>query len=123
MSFSGPLPHPDLLAGYEDVLPGAAERIIAMAENQAAHRIHLERVVVEGDSRRSWWGLRIGAVLTTITVVGGISLMHAGKSGWGFALIVAQACSLGGAFIYAQHSRRKERLAKMEPSERSAGKR
>ncbi len=35
---TAPLPHPSELAGYEDILPGAAERIFAMAESQAAHR-------------------------------------------------------------------------------------
>lgn len=42
-SFSGPLPHPDVLAGFENVQPGAADRIIKMAENEAAHRHSIER--------------------------------------------------------------------------------
>ena len=33
--FSGPLPHPEILAKYEDILPGAATRILEMAEEQA----------------------------------------------------------------------------------------
>lgn len=32
--FSGPLPAPDVLRGYDDILPGAAERIIRMAEKE-----------------------------------------------------------------------------------------
>jgi hypothetical protein len=31
-SFQGPLPPPAILRGYDDFIPGAAERIIAMAE-------------------------------------------------------------------------------------------
>jgi uncharacterized membrane protein len=42
-SFAGPLPPPDLLRGYEEVCPGAADRIIAMAERQAQHRQALEK--------------------------------------------------------------------------------
>ena len=30
--FDGPIPHPSILKGYNDVVPGAAERILAMAE-------------------------------------------------------------------------------------------
>jgi len=30
--FSGPLPHPEILAKYENVFPGAAERIFQMAK-------------------------------------------------------------------------------------------
>jgi uncharacterized membrane protein len=32
--FSGPLPPPEALAKYNDILPGAADRIITMAEHQ-----------------------------------------------------------------------------------------
>jgi len=61
--FAGPLPPPGALAGYEQVLPGAAERIFAMAEGQATHRQALERVVVVGGHRRSWAGLVAGLVV------------------------------------------------------------
>ncbi|MBY0460111.1 MAG: DUF2335 domain-containing protein, partial [Gemmataceae bacterium] len=37
-SFQGPLPPPAILAQYNQVLDGAAERIFQMAEKQAAHR-------------------------------------------------------------------------------------
>ena len=40
--FSGPVPPPDALAKYDDIVPGAAERILQMAENEAAARIRLE---------------------------------------------------------------------------------
>src|SRR5438034_5455816 len=56
-SFSGPLPPPDALAKFEQVLPGLADRIMKMAEKQSAHRQSIERNVIEGDTRRSWMGL------------------------------------------------------------------
>jgi len=34
----GPIPHPDVLAGYDRVIPGAAERILVMAETEALNR-------------------------------------------------------------------------------------
>jgi uncharacterized membrane protein len=40
---SGPLPAPQVLEGYERICPGAAERIIAMAEAQGRHRQQMER--------------------------------------------------------------------------------
>ena len=43
MSFSGPLPPPNVLSAYEDLLPGAADRIITMAEKQLEHRMYLEK--------------------------------------------------------------------------------
>ena len=37
-SFSGPLPPPEVLEHYERIAPGTAERLLAMAESQSAHR-------------------------------------------------------------------------------------
>ena len=52
-SFSGPLPPPEILERFNDVGPGAAERIIKMAEEQFAHRVYLEKNVIGSDIERS----------------------------------------------------------------------
>lgn len=44
--FRGPLPHPRHLAKYEEVLPGAAERVFAMAESEQRHRHAAEDRVI-----------------------------------------------------------------------------
>ena len=49
--FSGPIPPPNVLAQYDDIVPGAAERILKMAENQAAARIRVEEKVVDNEIR------------------------------------------------------------------------
>lgn len=48
-SYAGPIPDPDSLRQYEDILPGSADRILKMAENQGSHR--RKREIKEGDSR------------------------------------------------------------------------
>lgn len=55
MSFSGPLPPPALLAQYEQIAPGAAQQIIAMAEREQAfaHKITEKALDTEGaESKR-----------------------------------------------------------------------
>lgn len=47
--FSGPLPHPELFAQYNKVLPGTAERIVKMTESEQGHRHSLVSAVVKGD--------------------------------------------------------------------------
>jgi uncharacterized membrane protein len=37
-SFSGPLPPPEVLKRFDEIVPGAAERIIKMAEAQSEQR-------------------------------------------------------------------------------------
>ncbi|MDW3683074.1 DUF2335 domain-containing protein [Cupriavidus sp. CV2] len=46
---TGPIPAPDVLHDYNVLVPGSAERIIAMAEQQAKHRQELESRSLEGD--------------------------------------------------------------------------
>jgi len=47
--WSGPLPHPEALERYNQIVPGSAERIIAMAEDQHDHRIEIEKRVIESN--------------------------------------------------------------------------
>ncbi len=44
-------------------MPGAAERILRMAEEQAKHRQFLEKAVIVGDSKRSMLGLGAGVIV------------------------------------------------------------
>ena len=62
--WSGPLPPPDVMARYNDIVPGAAERILGMAENQTSHRIDIEKIAVRGDQTRSFWGLIFGFIIS-----------------------------------------------------------
>lgn len=43
MNYSGPIPPPDIIKDYENILPGSADRIISMAEKQADHRRDIEK--------------------------------------------------------------------------------
>ncbi|MDE6052372.1 MAG: DUF2335 domain-containing protein [Lachnospiraceae bacterium] len=55
--FSGPLPPPNIIKGYEDILPGSAERILAMAEKQSEHRQFMERKMIATESRDGFLGV------------------------------------------------------------------
>ncbi len=57
--YAGPLPHPDTLSKFEQILPGAADRILKQAEAQTQHRIEIEKMVVSSDIKKSFWGLNI----------------------------------------------------------------
>lgn len=70
--FSGPLPHPKILAGYENVIPGGADRILSMAELEAKHRHDMDNKCHKTDSRDSLLGIVSAFTLTTMIIVGGI---------------------------------------------------
>jgi len=48
---TGPLPLSKEFAGYEEVLPGAAERILALAEKEAVHRHENENDIIKESVR------------------------------------------------------------------------
>lgn len=47
--FSGPIAHPKHLREYEEICPGAADRIIAMAETSLSHARELQATAMQGD--------------------------------------------------------------------------
>jgi len=67
-SFSGPLPPPATLEGYENILPGAADRIIKMAEQNANTRLSLDNKIVESDIKRSKKGQYLGFILSVLFI-------------------------------------------------------
>lgn len=50
---TGPLPAPATLEQYDKIVPGAAQRILAMAEKQVNHRIALEAQILPSREKQS----------------------------------------------------------------------
>ena len=72
LHFQGPLPPPTLLSEYDNIIPGGAERILAMAESEVGRRHEREKdtlnAVVE-DSRAQRIETRIGQILGFLTAM------------------------------------------------------
>jgi uncharacterized membrane protein len=111
-TWSGPYPPPDLLRGYEDVLPGAADRIMTMAESQQAHRHHLENVSVEGGSKRAWWGLWLGFAISLVVLGLGTAIILTGHTWEGATVMSVDVVALAGVFVYGRREQRRERETK-----------
>ncbi len=58
--YSSPIPMASELQKYEDTLPGAAERILSMAEKQSNHRIDSERIGLKHAVIQNYIGLILG---------------------------------------------------------------
>jgi uncharacterized membrane protein len=83
-SFSGPIPPPNFLAEYEKIQPGLADRLVKLAENQAAHRQEIEKKVIEANCRNEETGIKLAFVLTLAAVIIGAFLIWSNKdiAGW-----------------------------------------
>ena len=67
--FSGPIAHPRHLGEYEAVSPGAADRIISMAEAQQSHHMHMDYKVIEAEVADRKLGMLLGAGTFTVLIV------------------------------------------------------
>ncbi|MYC29849.1 MAG: DUF2335 domain-containing protein [Chloroflexi bacterium] len=112
IAWQGPLPPPGALQAYDDVIPGAADRILKMAEDQAAHRIQMDRLAVHSEIRSSLWGVTAGFLLSAGVIGGGIYLIATGHDWAGSMLIGFDLATLAGIFVYGTRSRLAERNRK-----------
>lgn len=112
VTHQGPLPPPELFEGYDNILPGAAERILSMAEKQSSHRQDLELKVIKAGARDSLIGLIFAFILGFFTIGGGIYCIIKGQSTGGTIIGGAGLVSLVGVFVYGSRQRRKERESK-----------
>ena len=118
-TWQGPIPPPDILQGYEDIVPGAAERLLQMAEAQSAHRIQLEKAVVAGDIKSGYWGLAAGFILSALVIGGGIYLIATGHDWAGSVLIGLNLIGLAGVFVYGARNLRATRNGQADPVEQN----
>lgn len=120
VAWSGLLPSPDDLQRYEEILPGAANRILEILERQQAHQHNRERMALEqaivivdtgrkvaaSDSRRASLGIVSGLTLSLLTIGGSLYLIANGHDWAGLTLAGINLTGLAGVFVYGARHRR-----------------
>lgn len=106
--FSGPLPPPELLANYEHASPGAASRIIAMAEDQTKHRHELEKAITQANIKNERTGMHFAFLLTLILMAIGGTLIYNDREIIGLLSVFAPVLFHAGNYIYTKRQARKE---------------
>ena len=131
--WAGPIPPPDELRQYDDLIPGAAERIMRMWEAQASQRIQAEnrridqderriaqddrrieqddrRIEIEGkrvqvESKRGYLGLAGAFALALLLIAIGAYGVVWGNPWVGVAVIGANIAGIAGIFVYGTNAR------------------
>lgn len=67
--FSGPMPHPKHLAAYDQILPGAAERILSMAEQNLKHNMESNAVALRAEVEDTKRGMRFGFAALALLIL------------------------------------------------------
>lgn len=112
--FSGPLPPPEALREYNDVVPGGAERILRMAEDQSAHRRQLESSVLRHDVRSRYLGIGAALFVALVGYVVSAKVILAGYEVGGVLIFGVDTSAIVGTFVYGTRSAREEREAKVK---------
>src|SRR5438876_1426484 len=64
----GPIPPPEELAAYNQIIPNGADRILKMAEAQSAHRIEIEKLVIGSQQKQSSRGQHYALVVALVAI-------------------------------------------------------
>lgn len=114
--YSGIIPHPNIINGYEKNCPGATDRILTMTENQLKCNQELARKnqdsinecrkeALKSEIQNIKRGQTLGFILLLVMVIGGFLLIILGKEIGGYVSIIASIMLGVGSVIW---NRKKE---------------
>lgn len=105
--YSGPIPSPDTLARYEQAVPGAADRIMTMAERELAQQQKVEMAAASNHERRrlAWLGLWGVIALAGLALAGTLTVL--GQPALGFAIAMLAIAVFTVALAYGVRKSRK----------------
>ncbi len=83
-----PLPPPNILAQYKEIIPDLPERFVWWTEQQAEHRRELEKVRANGQERRMDRG-QFGSLIVAVISIIAAAIVGAWGHEWAAAAIVA----------------------------------
>lgn len=113
---SGPLPPPEQLAAYERLLPGAVERIMQMAERQAAHRMSLEQKAVSTQLKESGRGQIFGLIIALCGIGASLTAILTGHDWAGGTIGTASLVSLVSVFVIGKRMQARSLEEKRPPA-------
>lgn len=93
--FSGPIPPPGAMRGYEDVLPGSADRILSMAERE--QKLQMAYAML---------GLFLGFMAALALIALSAYIVSLGFAWQSVGVVIGSIAGTAGTFVYSTHSRR-----------------
>ncbi len=111
-SFAGPLPHPSILQKYEEICPGAANRIIKVFEGQVKHRQGIEGKVIGSNVLNERLGIIAAFVITITMILVGAGLLMYDKKIEGLATIFIPLAFQ--AYNYIQKKKEEKEVGKKD---------
>ena len=101
---SGPIPDPETLERYNQMIPNGADRIMKMAEDQASHRMNIEKTIIRRQSFQSMLGQIFGLIIGIAGLACGTFLVYSDYPKTGGLIAGATVVSLVSVFVIGQKS-------------------
>lgn len=96
--YNGPIPHPDILAGYEKLDPGAASKIIANGVEESNHRRGMEKKFFKYTARNFYFRFTLAFILALVFGYGSYLLILNGNTIIGSVFAGVTLLSMIGTF-------------------------
>lgn len=106
-SWHGPLPAPENLAAFDQVLPGLAERIVRMAEEEGEHSRYVQRTAVNATVRLQYIGQAMAFALSSGALFVAYLLAMAGHDWVAGGLVATGFAGIASVFMNVARSRSK----------------
>lgn len=104
---TGVIPAPDLLAQYNAIVPGAAERILQLAEEQARYHYGLEKARIGAEATKAYIVMGTGTAIAALCLAFGFLLITGRGAEAGLLFAILGVVLLLGTFLYAASGRRR----------------
>lgn len=104
-----PFPPEQMLRAYEEIFPGAAEKLLLYTEKNQTHRHEMEKHIVQREHQRHSNGQWMAFVIVLTIIGSGVFLISKDKPIEGFILALTTIAGIAGLFIYAEHAKKLSR--------------
>ena len=106
---AGPLPPPETLKEYNEILPDAAERIFSMAEKEQEHHHTTEIMLVDHEIKKTSKGQNFALITALTGTVGAVICAFLGQEVIGAVVGGSTLASLVSSFLSAKQKKKREK--------------
>lgn len=106
--FRSPIPPPDILKGYNEIIPNGADRILKQSEQQTQHRIQTETTVITRELQQGDRGQHYGFIIAIFGLLLSGFLIYTGHDTAGTILGGTDLIALVSVFVYGKYAQRKD---------------
>jgi uncharacterized membrane protein len=119
--FEGPIPPPDILRQFEEIIPGSAARIFDVAMQQSTSRIANQNKIVDANILDRRLGMAFGFIMSCIGITGGCVVAALGYGSYGATIVGLMTAGLATCYLSALSQQSKDLESKRELMDKVKG--